>query len=600
MTTHPMVTPIEPVDADPVVDALRAVLVGSDGPVHERVRDAVLAVGYVPTSGQTQAQQATRTPDLLRAMIAEMGGSALDIAHDPHLRGITFEWTAVAAPAVLTVSSGQFNLAGPAVAASGGESEYVRRCAADLDTGKAVGVLALTELGGTNGSNCCTTATWDAAAGGFRLATPDVDAAKFMPNVADPKTPKVVVVTARLKIGGRDEGVLPFLVPLRDAGGRLAPGVRVAALSDKVGAAMDHAMMWFDPADCLIPRRALLGGDWACIGRDGAFECEVPLEKRFDHTIVVLSDGRLDLANAAIASARAALAGVVNYASQRRPGKTVMIDRGPVQRDLVIGLAAVWATSVLGRQLRELRATGSPQWSALWPMVAKPLLSAAAYKILVTCRRRAGAQGTLRSNYIPDWIANADNISTAEGDDQIMQVAAGKRYHALVELQLPDTPEDLPQHIELLTAREHAIADGLHRGDFGAAGPVWGWDSAAAELATATGERLAATALHKAASTATDPTAEHLLRSAAAAYALDRIWQSGGWYAAHGWMTTDKAQQICTDLTRHRSILADSLPELVAAFGIPALPGAALFARDYREPYRQLWNGASANDRDTA
>ncbi|MFX0576943.1 acyl-CoA dehydrogenase family protein [Nocardia nepalensis] len=600
MTTHPMVTPNYPVDADPVVDALRAVLVGFDGPVHAWVREAVLKVGDVPRFGLTYAQQARRAPDLLRVMIETMGGSALDIASDPRVRGIMFEWAAIAAPTVLTVSSGHFNLVGPIVAAAAGKSEYVRRCAADLDTGAAVGVLALTELAGTNGANCRTTATWDAAAGGFRLATPTDGAAKFMPNVADSSVAKIVVVTARLHIGDHDEGVLPFLLPLRGADGQLAPGVQVAALAETVGPAMDHALIRFDPEQCLLPRQALLGGDWAGISHDGEFHCAVPLEERFARTSAVLDDGRLDLPNAAIASARAALAGLVNYAPQRRPGRTVMIDRGPVQRDLASGVAAVWAASVLGRRLRDLRAADAPTWCSLWPMVAKPLLSGIAFQVLVSCRRRAGAQGTLRSNYIPDWNANTDRISTAEGDDQIMREAAGRQYRALLELRLPGTPEHLPTHIELLTEREHAIADGLHRGDFGAAGPVWGADSAAAELATATGERLAATALHMAGSTATDLPAGQLICSAETAYALDRIWERGGWYTAHGLLTTAGAEQVCKDLARHRGILADSLPTLVAAFDIPRLPGAPLFARDYMQPYRQIWNGASAADRHTA
>ncbi|MGF6884912.1 alkylation response protein AidB-like acyl-CoA dehydrogenase [Nocardia sp. GAS34] len=578
-----------PLNTD-LVDALHTVLVGSDGPMRARAREAVLAVRDVPTSGLTYAEQHSRTPDLLRALIREMGGSARDIAGDPRLRGVLFEEAAVAAPSVLTLMSGHLNLALGAILSSGIETEYVRRCATDLDTGAAVGVLMLTELAGTNGPHCRTTATWDPAVGGVRLATPAIDAAKFMANLAGYATGKIAVVTARLQFDGRDEGVLPFLLPVRDADGQLAPGVRVTALAEKIGSAsaMDHGLIEFDPAECVLPREALLGGDWARITGSGEFECTVPWEQRFARTSEPLGGGRVDLPCGAIATARAALAGLVGYAGQRCPGRTVMIDRGPVQRDIVTALAAVWATSILGRRIRELRAADASPWSTLGPMVAKPLLSGTAYDVLAMCRRRAGAQGILRSNYIPDWIANADGISTAEGDDQIMQVAAGRRYNDLLELHLPETPSTLPPYLDLLIEREHAIAGGMHRGNYGAAGPVWGSDTAAAELTAATGERLAATALHTAAATAPHPAAERLLHSAAAAYALGRIYDHGGWYAVHGLINGEQATGIHTELLKHRGTLADSMAELVAAFDIPALLGAPLFAADYLDPYRTL------------
>ncbi len=592
MTTHGTLD--GPLNTD-LVDALRTVLAGSDGPLRTRAREAALAARDVPTAGLTYAEQHSRTPDLLRTLIREMGGSALDIAGDPALRGILFEESAVAAPSVLTLLSGHLNLALGTILASGVDSEYVRGCVTDLDTCAAVGVLMLTELAGTNGPHCRTIATWDPAVGGFRLATPVIDAAKFMPNVAGP-TAKWAVVTARLYFDGRDEGVLPFLLPVRDAAGQLAPGVRVTALPEKIGSAsaMDHGLIEFDPATCVLPREALLA-DWARITSTGEFECTVPWARRFARTSEPLGGGRVDLPCGAIATARAALAGLTGYAGQRQPGRTVMIDRGPVQRDIVTALAAVWATSILGHRVRELRATDAPLWTALGPMVAKPLLSGTAYDVLVMCRRRAGAQGILRSNYIVDWIANADGISTAEGDDQIMQVAAGRHYNDLLELHLPDTPSALPWYIELLIEREHAIADGMHRGNYGAAGPVWGEDSAATELTAATGDRLAATALHIAAATAPHPHAERLLRSAAAAYALGRSYDHGTWYSVHHLMTDERATAIHTALLEHRGALADSMAEQVAAFDIPALRGAPLFAEDYLDPYRTM----TAPDTDT-
>ncbi len=96
-----------------------------------------------------------------------------------------------------------------------------------------------------------------------------------MLNVADPAVPKVVVVTARLMMDGHDEGVFPFLLPMRDAAGELAPGVRVVALPEKTGSAMDHGLIEFD--DCWVPAESLLGGGWARI-EEGRLKSGVPQE----------------------------------------------------------------------------------------------------------------------------------------------------------------------------------------------------------------------------------------------------------------------------------------------------------------------------------
>ncbi|WP_280446851.1 acyl-CoA dehydrogenase family protein [Nocardia brasiliensis] len=437
----------------------------------------------------------------------------------------------------------------------------------------------LTELGGTNGADQQTIAQWDAATGGFRLTSPWMSAVKFMPNVADRTEPKTVVITARLLIDGHDEGVLPFLLRMRTKYG-LADGIDVARLPDKASAPMDHAMIRLDSV--WLPRDALLGGDWAEISADGRFDCSMPQRSRFHRAIGVLGNGRLDLANAAVASARAALTGLVNYAHQRRPGSgTLMADRDAVQRDLVTGLAAVYATSSLGLRLRDLHATsgGSSKDNSLLSMLAKPLLSGTAHQVLTMCRQRAAAQGALRINHLADWIGNVEAIVTAEGENQILQATAGKQHESLTTLRLPDTPR-MPWYVDLLAEREHTIAAGLHDGAYDVAGNALGPDSAAIELATATAERLAATALTAAALDTSEPIARKLASTAAAAYALERIHARGTWYTAHRQMSPDRAAAITAELNRRHAILSGHLTTLVAAFDTPDLPGP-IFAPDY-------------------
>ncbi|WP_306362223.1 acyl-CoA dehydrogenase family protein [Nocardia sp. CC227C] len=586
--------PLRRTDPATTVEALQAVIFGKHVALHTRVRDIVVGLADLPSSGLTFTQEAERAPALLRAVIAGLGHPAREIAADAQLRGALCDWAQIAAPRLLLVLTGHFDLAIGAILALGNGSRYQQRCLAELDTAATLGVLVLTELGGTNGADHRTTATWEPATGGFRLTTPAAAAIKFMPNVADPAVPKTVVITARLVVDGRDQGVLPFLLELRTSEG-LAEGVHVVRLPDKDSAPMDHALIRFDRV--WLPREALLGGDWAHIDADGNFTCDLPPRSRFHRAISVLGNGRLDLANAAIASARAGLAGLVNYSRQRRPGSgTLMADRDAVQRDLATGLAAVYATSVLGRRLRDLRADANvtAKEHALWSMLAKPLLSDTANDVLMMCRDRAAAQGALRINHLVDWIGNLAAIRTAEGENQIMQITAGRQGHTLTALQLPGTPTQMPWYIAMLADRERTIADALSVGSHETAGDILGPDAAAIELATATAERLAATALATAAFTTADPTARKLAVAAAAAYALGRIHAHGIWYTANHRLTPQRAAAITTELTRNLRVIADHLPMLVAAFALPALPGP-LFTSDYIETWMGHvgWDSAS-------
>ncbi|MGV9638092.1 acyl-CoA dehydrogenase family protein [Nocardia rhamnosiphila] len=586
---------------DPTVHSLQRAILGSDHALHHRVRDAVLGLGDVPRA-EPYTEQARVAPALLQSAIAQLGGSAADIARDTQLRGVLCDWAAIAAPRLLTVFTGHFDLALGALLSLGNDSRYQQACLSELDTGAAVGVLLLTELGGTNGADQQTVATWDRDADGFWLHTPTIGAAKFMPNVADPRVSKTVVVTARLMVDDRDEGVLPFLLRLRHPAGTAA-GVEVLPLPDKAGAAMDHAMIRFDQV--FVPRDGLLGGDWARMTEEGRFESELPTRHRFHAAIAGLGNGRLDLANAAMAQARGAVAGLVNYSRQRRPGGRGMLmsDRDAVQRDLVTAVAEVYAGSVFGRRLRDLRATvgdADPN-QALWSAIAKPGLSKAAHQVLITCRERAAAQGILRNNYLVDWIACIDGIITAEGENQIMAITAGRTARQaivgglnLTDLVLPGTSPGLPWFIRMLGDRESGIAAGLRTGTYECADTALGADSASIELSEATYERLAATALASARLGVSDPHAKRLIDSLAAVYALGRVQAHASWFAARDEYNPQRAAAVSAELHRHRAELVEHLPTLVAAFAIPALEGAPLFSPDYLTAWRQ-WAGWDAN-----
>lgn len=589
-TTIARISPIGYRGDDPTVAALCESIYGPHLATHRKARELIFRLGDVSQDHLTYGQEAGIAPDLLRAVLAEAGVPAREIATDAHLRGALCDWAQIAAPHLHTVWTGHVDLAVGAILALGnGDSEYQRQCLADLDTGAAVGVLALTEAAGTNGgASQQTEARWDPEADGYRLTTPHIGAVKFMPNVADETVPKVVVVTARLieddheRAEDRDQGVLAFLVRLRTDEG-LVDGVEVVALSTKVGAPMDHGAIRFN--DTLVPADGLLTGDWGRRGEDGRFLCKVPPRHRFHRTIRPLQGGRLDLATADIASARAGVAALVNYSRQRDYG-----DSDDMRRDLATAAAEAYACSVLGHMVRDMSAE-EQNLPPLWFMVVKPTLTAAAQQILLTCRERAGAQGHLRCNYLPDWIANVAGAITAEGDNRALLIAAGRAGRALGLLRLDGTPAEQPWWLEMITRREEILGTDLDSAlgadEYEPAGTALGRDSAQVDLATTTGVRLTVTAALIAAQSTADPGAAALATSAAAVVALGYLYDHGTWYNAHGLQSPQRAGEIQTDLLRHRRLLAENLTTLAAAFDIPELSGAPIFAPNYLEAVAQ-------------
>ncbi len=596
------VAPKRPVCTDSTTAALRAAVLGGPPPLRDRVRAAVVGLGDGPCTGVTSAREADRGPGLLRAVIAELGGSAAAIAADPLVRGQLCEWAAVAAPHLIPVLTGHLDLTVGAIAALGNGSAYQGALAAELDDGRALGVLALTELGGTNGADQRTTATWDGTRDGFVLDSPTVGSWKFMPNVASASA-RVGVVTARLIVDGADEGVLPFLLRFRHPDGSPVPGLGVRALPDKSWAPMDHAMMRFDRV--FVPRAALLGGDWAVMSPAGRLDCDLAPRARWHRAIGMLGEGRLDLAQAASAAARAGLAVLHRYSSTRKPGALVMAERGTVRRDVVSALAAVTATSVLGRRLRELRAGGAAgePAHAVWSMLAKPLLAHTAHDVLTTCRRRGAAQAALRVNRIGDWLGVVEGIITAEGESQVLLKQAGSLVaagHDITALRLPHQPPERPGYLGMLTERELALATGVRDGDHRAAGTAIDADTAAIELATATGERLATEAVLASAAASRrggDTIAGAVLESVAAVYALERIHARGGWYAARGQLSPDRAGRVEAELLRHRGVLADHRDRLIDAFDIPLDDlDAPMASPDYLGWWRDWAEGPADRD----
>jgi acyl-CoA oxidase len=176
---------------------------------------------------------------------------------------------------------------------------------AELDTlqdDAVLGCFALTEAGaGVNsGLVVGTTATWDPTSRSFVLHTPNELARKQW--ISQGLTASQMVVIADLIVKEKSHGPHAFLMPLRNAHGRLTPGVSVGDMGRKtIANDLDNAWISFDSVridrSCMLDRFATIEGADTYVSRGGeTMRLEVIGQR--------LLTGRMCIAQAALVFAR--------------------------------------------------------------------------------------------------------------------------------------------------------------------------------------------------------------------------------------------------------------------------------------------------------
>lgn len=592
----------------PAMTSLTDVLIGDEIDDLRQLQSLLATDVFRRQDDLTMAQRSRAAYDQLRILGRHLGPTRAVSANLPLLFAV-FEAAAVQAPDVFPLLSGHYNLAVPAIVRAAARQPDLEGYLAELDALESVGVLLLTELGyGSNVDRMRTEAVHDPDRHEFVLRTPDAEAVKWMPNVAA-ELPRLVVVAARLIVGGVDRGVLPFLVRLRGADGEPAAGVRITRMPEKSFLPMDNAMISFD--DVRLPATHLLAGDVATVTPDGTFSSSVPSRHgRYRHTIEVLQTGRVALSSGVLAAARAGLRITFRYAEQRlvsapHHGRVPMLRYRNVQRSLLVPLARVYAATLLARHTKRVFAgrESDPLPVALLAMIAKPMLSWTARDALAECRERCGAQGMFAINRIGDYLGLCHGVVTAEGENQVLQITAGARL--LTGDHRPTPPSSPPAPVgepagwrDLLAARERMIwqvaRDGLHRP--GPAGETsfdrWnGQVVAAAAVADAAAHRIALAQLLDAANTAGGPTGA-LLRQVTEVYVLDQLDRHAAWYVGHGLLSASDAAGLDDALSAACARLVPEVDTLTGAFGVPDDElGAPAGSPDYVAAWSKLHDG---------
>jgi acyl-CoA oxidase len=358
---------------------------------------------------------------------------------DPGANVAAFETLGFGDLSLLVKFGVQFGLWGGAIQQLGTQHHHERylRATAELEL---TGCFAMTETGhGSNVQQLETTATYDAEAQEFVIETPTDEARKDYIGNAGCHA-HVAAVFAQLNVGGEEQGVHVFVVPLRDGDGRVLEGVRVEDCGEKMGLnGVDNGRIWFDGVR--VPRRAMLDR-YAEVRPDGDYFS--PIEnpnRRFFTMVGALVQGRVCISGASVSAAKAALTIAVRYGLRRRQFGPPGEDEVPIleyrthQRRLMPLLATTYALHFAQAELREKfhAAFSQPdpperdrrQLESL-AAAMKATASWHATHTIQTCRECCGGAGYMAVNRLPALKADTDIFTTFEGDNIVLMMLAAK------------------------------------------------------------------------------------------------------------------------------------------------------------------------------
>jgi acyl-CoA oxidase len=518
------------------------------------------------------------------------------------------EWVALVDGTAMTVLTIHYNLCMGTILNHGEGRPELRPLLSELDSMESIGVFLATELAyGNNVQALETEAVYDHATREFVIHTPRPEAQKFMPNTGADGVPKLGVVLARLKVGGRSVGVFPFIVRIRTARA-LCPGVRVAPLGDKPDYALDNAITFFDRVR--IPFHYWLSGDESQIDEQGKFSSRIVSGgRRFLSAMERVQTGKLCIAAGGLGLLKSALDLTLRYALQRRtfgPGRrdVSVLQYRTYQRALFEGVAgALAAVFVLQRAALEHASSEplAPQTLRLLA-IAKVFVSSRAIEVITHCRERLGAQGLFSANRVVSYWIHTNGVVTAEGDNEILLVRMAREMIVGSDYELPDAldPEHAPllespdYLLSLLRERERNLVLELRRAmrEGGKEGTMFdAWNelvSEAVELATLHVRRTALESFNDYLDRVTDAQARDVLNRLFRLLCLKEVAENMSSLLLQGTIDGVLARAVSAE----RNALAGSLfadaQLLREAFGIPDTLLGAPIARDYIASYDRM------------
>jgi acyl-CoA oxidase len=516
----------------------------------------------------------------------------------------------------------QFGLFGGSIFLLGTERHHARYLR-DVGSLALPGCFAMSELGhGSNVREIETEAVFDPAAREFVIHTPSESARKeWIGNAA--LHGRIATVFAQLVVQGERHGVHAFLVPLRDAQGRVLPGIRIEDDGLKGGLnGVDNGRIWFDHVR--IPRENLLNR-WADVLPDGTYTSQIASpSRRFFTMLGTLVGGRISVALTSLSAAKAGLAIAVRYGAARRQfgpeeGREIpILDYRTHQRRLFPALATVYATDfalkALVRRYLDPARRGERELEANAAGL-KAFTTWHTLEALQAARECCGGQGYLAVNRLTSLRADADITATYEGDNTVLMqlVARGlltgyrrqfeairvgsllkyatRRASATIARLNPVLPRltdedhlrDPAFQLRMFQYREERLlrsaARRLKRSMDEGADAFGAFMECQDHLVTLAGAHVERVILEEfiRAKRHVDRDLRPILTLLRELYALSRLERHEGWYLAHGVFEGNKAKAVRWLVNRCCAELRPYALDLVAAFGIPdAVLGAPI------------------------
>ena len=601
-------SPVAPLTAfDPSV--LQRLLDGDQAPVRRRVREILSrpSFRYLPPEAGIDAQRAAASGWCQE--LADEGIGALLVPAEDGGRGdyaaftAAFETIAFHDISLTIKFTVQFGLWAGSILLLGRE-EHHRRYLRDISTFALPGCFALTEIGhGSNAREIETVARYEPDSGQFVVTSPDYAAGKnYIGNAV--RDGRGATVFAQLETDdGKRQGVHAFVVPLRDAEGKVLPGVRIEDNGPKMGEnGVDNGRIWFDGVR--VERGALLDR-FGSVAADGTYTSPLgSAAARFFATISALVGGRISIAAAAVSAAKSGLAIAVRYSERRRQfrtpgqeGETPLLNYPTHQRRLMPLLANAYAADFALKDLVRRRVATQDGSDPAGTREVERL--AAAFKAwatwnttrtLQTCREACGGEGYISANRLPALKADTDIFTTFEGDNTVLLLWVGRNLLAITE-KAGGTDEDAATregasdaqarsnpYLPLFEERERRMLAEI-RDDL-ARLTAEGTDAHEAasrqqmrllRLAHAHAERVVLEQFGAAVAHAeTDPAAGESLRALHELFALTLLEEQRGWFLENGLLTPAESRSLSGRVEALCARIAPRAVALVDAFGIPA------------------------------
>ncbi|CAG5122877.1 unnamed protein product [Candidula unifasciata] len=473
-----------------------------------------------------------------------------------------------------------------------------------------IGTYAQTELGhGTFLRGLETTATYDPRAKEFIINSPTVTSAKFWPGGLG-KTSNFVVLMAKLTSNGRDCGMQPFLVQIRDLETHQPlPGVSVGDIGQKFGfAAMDNGFLKFN--NIRIPRENMLMKHSQVL-EDGTFVS--PKNDRLLYGSMTLI--RSQIVGSCGRSLAKAVTIATRYSVVRRQSEIIartdevqVIDFQTQQYRLFTLIASAYALIVAGQvstqaYLSVTKETESGDFDNLPVLhaLSSAIKAFSSWEMMFgveQCQLACGDHGVLLASGLPKIYTNEVPACTYEGENVVLclQTARfliksynaaekGKQLPSLARfLQAPKGEKNkLTKKLELdqlIAAYEHRAArqiqeanarlqSHLRRG----VGAAEAWNRSSQSLVEAvvafSQAFIVQAFIEKVTSAKLDPSLSAVLVQLCQLYALQGIASNSGQFLKGGYMSDHQLEMVENKLYELLAALRPNAVALVDAFDFP-------------------------------